>query len=161
AAQTDTRQPTQTGRQGRPERQGRRGLPGSSRAAIRRARVRRAAKSVAARRIPHEGTQTMKLPKYVQAWVDGRDGRADYYLRRRGFPRVRLPGLPWSPSFMAAYEAAMSGPRTAIGAGRVKPGSVAAVIADYFDSQHSSLRRAQARNACAGESSSASAPPMA
>src|SRR5262245_65487473 len=77
----------------------------------------------------------MKLPKYVQAWVDPRDSRAYYYLRRRGFPRVRLPGLPWSPSFMAAYEAAMRGPRTAIGAGRVKPGSVAAVIAEYFDSQ--------------------------
>ena len=76
----------------------------------------------------------MKLPKYVQAWVDGRDGRAYYYLRRRGFPRVRLSGLPWSPSFMAAYEAAMSGPRTSIGAGRIKPGSVAAVVADYLDS---------------------------
>src|SRR6516165_417 len=77
----------------------------------------------------------MKLPRYVQAWVDGRDGRAYYYLRRRGFPRVRLPGLPWSPSFMAAYEAAMSGPRNAIGAGRIKPGSVAAVVAEYLDSQ--------------------------
>jgi len=76
----------------------------------------------------------MKLPKYVQAWVDGRDSRAYYYLRRRGFPRVRLPGLPWSPTFMAAYEAAMSGARTAIGAGRVKPGSVAAVVAEYLDS---------------------------
>ena len=73
----------------------------------------------------------MKLPKYVQAWVD----RAYYYLRRRGFPRVRLPGLPWSPSFMAAYEAAMSRARTAIGAGRVKPGSVAAVVAEYLDSR--------------------------
>jgi hypothetical protein len=77
----------------------------------------------------------MKLPKYVDAWVDGRDGRAYYYLRRRGFPRVRLPGLPWSPNFMAAYEAALTGPRTAIGAGRIKPGSVAAVVAEYFDSQ--------------------------
>src|SRR5215467_14315857 len=77
----------------------------------------------------------MKLPKYVQAWVDDRDGRAYYYLRRRGFPRVRLPGLPWSPSFMAEYEKAMNGARTAIGAGRVKPGSVAAVIAEYLDSQ--------------------------
>jgi hypothetical protein len=36
---------------------------------------------------------------------------------------------------MAAYEAALNGPRTAIGAGRVKPGSVAAVVAEYFDSQ--------------------------
>src|SRR5262245_16273469 len=77
----------------------------------------------------------MKLPRYVQAWVDGRDSRAYYYLRRRGHPRVRLSGLPWSPSFMAAYESALAGPRTAIGGGRIKPGSVAAVIAEYFDSQ--------------------------
>jgi integrase len=77
----------------------------------------------------------MKLPKFTQAWVDKRDGRAYYYLRRRGFPRVRLPGLPWSPSFMAAYESALAGPRTAIGASRIKPGSVAAVVAEYLDSQ--------------------------
>ena len=77
----------------------------------------------------------MKLPKYVQAWVDPRDGKAYYYLRRRGYPRVRLRGLPWSPSFMAAYEAALASPRTAIGAGRVKPGSVAAVVAEYLDSR--------------------------
>src|SRR5215831_6684334 len=77
----------------------------------------------------------MKLPKFVQAWVDSRDDRAYYYLRRRGFPRVRLPGLPWSPSFMAAYEGALTGQRTAVGAGRIKPGSVAAVVAAYLDSQ--------------------------
>src|SRR5215472_2740049 len=76
----------------------------------------------------------MKLPKYVQAWVDA-EGRPHCYFRRRGFPRVPLKGLPWSPSFMAEYEKAMSGARTAIGAGRIKPGSVAAVVAEYFDSQ--------------------------
>src|SRR6266478_2911636 len=70
----------------------------------------------------------------MQHWVD-HDGRAHCYLRRQGYPRVRLPGLPWSPSFMAAYEAALTGPRTAIGAGRIKPGSVSAVVAEYFDSQ--------------------------
>ena len=36
---------------------------------------------------------------------------------------------------MAEYEKAMSGARTAIGAGRVKPGSVAAVVAEYKDSR--------------------------
>jgi integrase len=77
----------------------------------------------------------MKLPKHVRAWVDRRDGRAYYYLRRRGHALVRLPGLPWSPSFMAAYEAALAGPRTAIGTERIKPGSVAAVVAAYLDSQ--------------------------
>ena len=76
----------------------------------------------------------MKLPKYVQAWVDC-DGRARCYFRRRGYPLVQLRSLPWSPSFMAAYEAALTGPRTAIGAGRIKPGSVAAVVAEYLDSQ--------------------------
>ena len=77
----------------------------------------------------------MKLPKYVQACLDRKSGRVYYYLRRPGYPRVRFPGLPWSPTFMAAYEAAMNGPRTVIGAGRIKPGSVAAVVAEYFDSQ--------------------------
>jgi integrase len=77
----------------------------------------------------------MKKPRYVHACLDRKSGHVYFYLRRPGFPRVRFPGLPWSPSFMAAYEAAMSGPRTAIGAGRTKPGSVAAVIAEYFDSQ--------------------------
>jgi hypothetical protein len=77
----------------------------------------------------------MKLPRYVQGWVDRKTGRARYHFRRRGFPRTRLPGLPWSPQFMAAYEAAMSGPRPAIGAGRIKPGSVAAVVSAYLDSQ--------------------------
>jgi hypothetical protein len=76
----------------------------------------------------------MKLPKYVQAWVD-QDGRPHCYFRRRGFPRVRLPGLPWSPSFMAAYETAQAGARNAIGAGRIKPGSVSSVVAEFFDSR--------------------------
>src|SRR5262245_20571846 len=76
----------------------------------------------------------MTLPKYVQHWVDD-DGRPHCYFRRRGYPRVRLPGVPWSPSFIAAYEPATRGPLTAVGTGRVKPGSVAAVVAEYFDSQ--------------------------
>jgi len=67
-----------------------------------------------------------KFPKYCQPWVDRKSGRPYCYFRRRGYPRVRLSGLPWSPTFMAAYEAAMSGPRTAI---------VAAVIAEYKDSR--------------------------
>src|SRR5262245_22861078 len=36
---------------------------------------------------------------------------------------------------MAAYESALVGPRTVIGRGRTKPGSVDAVVAEYFDSQ--------------------------
>jgi hypothetical protein len=75
----------------------------------------------------------MKLPKYVQAWVD-KEGRAHHYFRRAGFPRVRLPGLPWAPQFMAAYEQAMHGPALVVGVKRTKPGSVHAAIAGYFTS---------------------------
>src|SRR6516162_4830673 len=100
--------------------------------ARRRTGARHRVESVARR---SQGDEAVKLPKHVRAWVDRRDGRAYYYLRRRGHPLVRLPGLPWSPSFMAAYEAALAGPRSAIGGGRIKPGSVAAVVAEYLDSQ--------------------------
>src|SRR5262249_27355141 len=59
-----------------------------------RARARRAGKSGA--RGPAQGSEAMKPPKYVQAWVDSRDARAYSSLPRRGYPRTRLPGLPWS-----------------------------------------------------------------
>jgi hypothetical protein len=86
-----------------------------------------------------KGALRLRL-KFVQAWVDD-DGRAHHYFRRAGYPRVRLPGLPGSPEFNRAYEAALgSQPELLgsasipIGAGRSKPGSVAAVIAGYFGS---------------------------
>jgi integrase len=75
----------------------------------------------------------MRFPKYVQHWVDA-EGRPHCYFRRRGFPRARLPGLPWSPQFMAAYEAALGGPQLAIGAKRTKAGSLHAAITGYFTS---------------------------
>src|SRR5262245_44430310 len=71
--------------------------------------------------------------RFVQAWVD-QDGRAHHYFRRAGYPRVRLPGLPGSPEFNRAYEAALGSMPDPIGASRSKPGSVAAVIAGYFAS---------------------------
>jgi hypothetical protein len=63
----------------------------------------------------------LKLPPYVQAFVD-RHGRARFYFRRRGYQSVTLPGLPWSPTFMAAYEAAKGGPsRIEVGVSRTTP----------------------------------------
>jgi integrase len=56
------------------------------------------------------------------------------YFRRNGFPRVRLPGLPGSTEFMAAYSAALDAAPAKIGAGRTKAGSVSAAIASYYDS---------------------------
>jgi integrase len=75
-----------------------------------------------------------RLPRYVQAWVD-RDGRAHHYFRRAGYPRTRLPGLPWSPQFMMAYQTALASAPEPIGASRSKPGSVSAAIAGYYGSQ--------------------------
>ena len=44
--------------------------------------------------------------KYVQAFRSG--GDVYYYFRRHGQTRVRLPGLPGSAEFMAAYQAALA-----------------------------------------------------
>jgi len=74
-----------------------------------------------------------KLPKYVQGWVD-REGRPHCYFRRPGYPRVRLPGLPWSPDFMGAYEDAMKEVPEPIGAARLKPGSVGAAVTMFYGS---------------------------
>jgi integrase len=77
----------------------------------------------------------LRLPQYVHAFIDNR-GRPRYYVRRRGFKRVPLPGLPWSVEFMGAYEAALAGaPRLAIGASRRDPGSVNGAVARYLASE--------------------------
>ncbi len=73
-------------------------------------------------------------PKFVQGFID-RNGHARFYFRRTSFKRVMLPGLPWSPEFMAAYSAAMAGqPPQVIVAPRAKQGSFAALAASYFAS---------------------------
>lgn len=75
----------------------------------------------------------MKLPRYVQGFVD-RHGKARYYFRRAGFKSATLPGVPWSPGFMQAYEAAMAGQPPSIGASRVLPGSLHALAISYYSS---------------------------
>src|SRR4029077_4536403 len=77
----------------------------------------------------------LKRPLYVQAMLD-RHGHARYYFRRENFPRVTLPGLPWTPEFMTAYQAAMAGAVEAkpVGISPSMPGSVAAAVAGYFAS---------------------------
>ena len=70
-------------------------------------------------------------PKYVHGYIDCR-GRPRWYLRRPGFKRVPLPGLPWSPEFMAAYEAAMGGRKIEPGKSKIAPGSVADLITLYY-----------------------------
>ena len=70
-------------------------------------------------------------PKYVHGYIDCR-GRPRRYLRRVGYKRVPLPGLPWSPEFMAAYEAAMAGEKIEPGKNKIAPGSVADLITLYY-----------------------------
>jgi integrase len=73
-------------------------------------------------------------PKYVHGFID-RHGRPRFYFRRAGFKQVPLPGLPWSPEFMEAYQAALNEtPPVEIGGGRTVAGTVNAVVIGYFAS---------------------------
>jgi hypothetical protein len=75
-------------------------------------------------------------PKFVQGFVD-HNGHARFYFRRTGFKRVPLPGLPWSPTFMKAYEAAMADqppPPMIVAPKPAKQGSLAALAASYLAS---------------------------
>jgi hypothetical protein len=74
-----------------------------------------------------------RAPKYVHGFID-RHGRPRFYFRRRGFKEVPLPGLPWSPTFMNAYEQALAGQAIEIGASRVKPGTMRALAISFFNS---------------------------
>jgi len=72
-----------------------------------------------------------KPPKYCHGYIDCR-GKPRWYLRRPGFKQAPLPGLPWSPDFMAAYEAGMAGGKIEPGKSRIKPGSIADLITIYY-----------------------------
>src|SRR5262245_26430013 len=74
-----------------------------------------------------------KYPRYVQCVVDP-GGTARYYFRRPGFPRVSLPGMPWSPAFMTAWEAATAALPAPIGAVRTVPGTMRALAVYYYNS---------------------------
>jgi integrase len=74
-----------------------------------------------------------RLPKYVHGFIDRHD-KPRFYFRRVGLKNVPLPGLPWSPEFMAAYEVALGGQPLVIGVGRVKPGTIRALAVSYFNS---------------------------
>jgi integrase len=76
---------------------------------------------------------TLRL-KYVNSYRD-RHGRVRYYFRRPGSIGVKLPGLPGSAEFMAAYQDALASiapppPSPA----HVGSGSVAAVVAAFYRS---------------------------
>jgi integrase len=58
-----------------------------------------------------------------------RHGKLVHYFRKRGCKSVRLRGIPGSPEFMRAYEAALGDAEPiVIGADRAKAGTVAATV---------------------------------
>jgi integrase len=73
-------------------------------------------------------------PKFVHGFID-RHGKPRFYLRRAGVKSIPLPGLPWSPKFMAAYESGMKGDwqHQEIGAQRTVPGTVNACVVSYYN----------------------------
>jgi hypothetical protein len=85
-------------------------------------------------------------PKYCHHKRDRRGAGGFWYFTRRGYARVRLPGLPWSPGFMAAYQSALDGTPLPIGAKDVQPGTIADVIAKYYSSaKFGALKRSTQR----------------
>ena len=76
--------------------------------------------------------------KYVNAFVNRnrKNQRLRCYFRRSGHKAIPLHGLPGSEEFMADYAAALSDSSegTSIGADRILPGSIDALVALYYRS---------------------------
>lgn len=88
------------------------------------------------RRSCHGEPSVTKLPlRYVNEYRDVR-GKVRRYFRRLGQKRIPLLGLPGSDEFMAAYQEALAGveSKLEIGASRTKPGTINALIVEYFKS---------------------------
>lgn len=69
-----------------------------------------------------------------------RHGKVRYRFRRKGAPTVYLPGVPGSPEFAEAYQAAASGVRLIVAEKRTKPGSVNALaVLVYASAEWSAL----------------------
>ena len=74
---------------------------------------------------------------HVNGFTD-RYGQVRHYFRRRGHKAIRLPGLPGSEAFMAAYSAALGGlpdKVREIGVSRTLPGTINALIVSYYKSE--------------------------
>ena len=72
--------------------------------------------------------------KYVQSFTSA--GGVYHYFRRRGSPRIPLPGIVGSAEFMQAYADALAAAPVAIGKSlRSRPGSISLAIAQYYDAR--------------------------
>jgi hypothetical protein len=69
-----------------------------------------------------------QYPRWTHGYID-QHGKPRFYLRRPGHKKIALPGLPWSPEFMEARDAALKGEgKIEIGAKRTVAGSVNAAL---------------------------------
>lgn len=73
----------------------------------------------------------IKLP-FIHEYRD-RDGNVRRYVRRRGYPKVTLPGLPGSPEFMEAYQAALAG-KPVLARREAKAGTLGELVLRYYGS---------------------------
>jgi integrase len=73
-----------------------------------------------------------KHPRYVRGFVD-RHGHTRFYFQRAAGKNIPLPGLPWSPTFMAAYAAAAGDGKVAA-TGKTKVGTLDAAMLAYLQS---------------------------
>jgi integrase len=73
--------------------------------------------------------------RHVNRFRD-RHGRMRYYFRRRSEKAIPLPGLPGSDEFMAAYAKALATvpEQGQVGASRTSPGTINALVVDYYRS---------------------------
>lgn len=83
--------------------------------------------------------------KYVHQYRD-RKGILYRYVRRKGCPLVRLPGLAGSPEFMEAYQSAIAGAPVPRGHG-FKAGSLGALVERYYRSVEFSNLKASSQAA--------------
>jgi integrase len=76
-----------------------------------------------------------QYPRWTHGYID-QHGKPRFYLRRPGHKKIPLPGLPWSPEFMEARDAALKGEGSAveIGASRTVAGTVNAGLVSYYKS---------------------------
>lgn len=74
-------------------------------------------------------------PKFTHSYTD-QHGLPRFYLRRPGYAKTPLPGLPWSPEFMEARERALEGDagKIEIGAKRTVEGTVSHGLVSYYRS---------------------------
>ena len=93
---------------------------------------------IRARQGTTNGTRCCAMTKIRLRFVQGfvAHGKPYYYFRRPGCARIKLPGLPGSEAFMAAYQAAIaaSTPPADIGVKRSGSGTIAALVALYANS---------------------------